>query len=233
MHNPVGRADCHLLPPAGQCPVPFAAAGQNTNPAAIYWSGWVLRRAVPGSTCCRRIEHEPSRHKSERLGSSVFRDSPENSCRRCRLRPGWGRLRIRFALPQTPTEVCLLPTRATGFLHRKTRPLKVRAGRKGVFRIQAEFLGKICPVRIRQYAVVAKRRGLRPGDRALLQRLAQAAIDVVLVFARREKSRSYSAHSRDHVCKFCTFWHFSVVRAKKAPGRALRPGEVAIISCPC
>ena len=99
--------------------------------------------------------------------------------------------------------------------------------------LQAEFLGKICPVRIRQYAVVAKRRGLRPGDRALLQRLAQAAIDVVLVFARREKSRSYSAHSRDHVCKFCTFWHFSVVRAKKAPGRALRPGEVAIISCPC
>ena len=126
-----------------------------------------------------------------------------------------------------------LPTRATGFLHRKTRPLKVRAGRKGVFRLQAEFLGKICPVRIRQYAVVTKRRGLRPGDRALLQRLAQAATDVVLVFARREKSRSYSAHSRDHVCKFCTFWHFSVVRAKKAPGRALRPGEVAIISCPC
>ena len=99
MHNPVGRADCHLLPPAGQCPVPFAAAGQNTNPAAIYWSGWVLRRAVPGSTCCRRIEHEPSRHKSERLGSSVFRDSPENSCRRCR--PGRARSHLLPPIPAT------------------------------------------------------------------------------------------------------------------------------------
>ena len=62
--------------------------------------------------------------------------------------------------------------------------------------LQAEFLGKICPVRVRQYAVVSKRSGLLFGDRALLQRFAQAAIDVVLVFARREKSRSYSEHSR-------------------------------------
>ena len=50
-----GSARLHLLPPgravpgstccrrAGQCPVPLAAAGQNTKPAAINQSGWFLR----------------------------------------------------------------------------------------------------------------------------------------------------------------------------------------------
>ena len=32
-----------VLAPAGQCPVPLAAAGQNTKPAAINQSGWFLR----------------------------------------------------------------------------------------------------------------------------------------------------------------------------------------------
>ena len=55
----VSRADCHLLPPG---------------------------RAVPGSTCCRRTEHETSRHKSERLVSSNLRVSPQIESRRCRHR---------------------------------------------------------------------------------------------------------------------------------------------------
>ena len=43
------------------------------------------RSAGPTATCCRRIAHETSRHRLERLVSSVFRNSPKNSCRRCRL----------------------------------------------------------------------------------------------------------------------------------------------------
>ena len=85
---------------AGQCPVPFAAAGQNTKPAAINQSGWVLR--------IRRI-------LCELLGRTLSA-------------AGWGRLRIRFALPQTPTEVCLLPTRAGRVSVQKDPPAKKESG---------------------------------------------------------------------------------------------------------
>ena len=40
-------------------------------------------QAEPGRTCYRRIEHETSRHRLERLISSVFRGFPENFCRHC------------------------------------------------------------------------------------------------------------------------------------------------------
>ena len=62
------------------------------------------RSAGPTATCCRRTEHEFGDHKLKSPNSPVFRDSPENTCRRCR--PRLGEAPLRFALPQTPTEVC-------------------------------------------------------------------------------------------------------------------------------
>ena len=43
------------------------------------------RSAGPTATCCRRTAHEIGDHKLESPISPVFRNSPKNSCRHCRL----------------------------------------------------------------------------------------------------------------------------------------------------
>ena len=54
---------------------------------------------MPGSTCCRRIEHESGNHRFKFPDSSVFRNSAENLCRRCRRRQALPSYR---ATPQSP-----------------------------------------------------------------------------------------------------------------------------------
>ena len=97
---------------AGQCPVPLAAAGQNTKPAAIDQSGWFLRIcgfprrlrvgvADTGSACRPPIRGEtcgfadpegfnlwPSGASPEPAAASACRLSlppPASSSRQCRL----------------------------------------------------------------------------------------------------------------------------------------------------
>ena len=64
-----------------RCRLPHAA-GRQAEPAP-----GCCRSAVPTATCCRRIEHDPGSHRLKLPGSSVFRNSPKNSCRRCLCEP--------------------------------------------------------------------------------------------------------------------------------------------------
>ncbi len=107
---------------AGQCPVPPAAGRLSRQPVAA--AGFYRRlsaaighrlkrpksanpqdslridgRAVPGSTCCRRMEYDPSRHRLKRLGSLVFRVDRADS--RLLPRPGSARFHL---LPRRPRE---------------------------------------------------------------------------------------------------------------------------------
>ena len=87
----VGRADSHLLPPGRQGLHPLAAAGrQGRQPLAAAGQAGPAptccrRSAGPTATCCRRTAHEIGDHKLESPISPVFRNSPKNSCRHCRL----------------------------------------------------------------------------------------------------------------------------------------------------
>ena len=56
-------------------------------------------RAVLGSTCCRRMEYDPSRHRLKRLGSLVFQADRADS--RLLPRPGSARFHL---LPRRPRE---------------------------------------------------------------------------------------------------------------------------------
>ena len=60
--------------------VPISTCCRQAEPAPT-----CCRSAVPTATCYRRTEHETRRHKLERLISSFFRNTPKNSCLRCRL----------------------------------------------------------------------------------------------------------------------------------------------------